>query len=141
MGARLCLLGLLVVAVPALLWALLPVFSTAQTPASIQNKINRKQAQIGAKRQHEQVLTSDISAYTHRIDTLQSSISRLAARQAKLQTSLDAERAQLAAVQEKLRTERLRLARLRAKLLLARQVLARRLVQSYETGEPDPVSG
>jgi murein DD-endopeptidase MepM/ murein hydrolase activator NlpD len=140
MRARLCLLALVVVAVPALLWAVLPVFSTAQTPASIQNKIDHKEAQIGVKRHHEQVLTSDISAFTHRIDSLQSSISRLAARQAKLQSSLDAERAQLAEVQQKLRAERLRLARLRAKLLEARQVLARRLVQIYETGEPDLVS-
>jgi murein DD-endopeptidase MepM/ murein hydrolase activator NlpD len=140
MRARLCLLALVVVAVPALLWALLPVGSTAQSPSSIQNKINHKEAQIGVKRRHEQVLTSDISAFTHRIDSLESSITRLAARQAKLQTSLDAERAQLAEVQQKLRAERLKLARLRAKLLLARQVLARRLVQIYETGEPDLVS-
>jgi murein DD-endopeptidase MepM/ murein hydrolase activator NlpD len=140
MRARLCLLALVVVAVPALLWAVLPVGSTAQSPASIQNKIDHKEAQIGAKRRHEQVLTSDISAFTHRIDGLQGTIDRLAARQAKLQSSLDAERAQLAQVQEKLRTERLRLARLRAKLLEARQVLARRLVQIYETGEPDLVS-
>src|SRR6201995_950990 len=120
MRARLCLLALVGVAVPALLWAVLPVGSTAQTPASIQNKINRKEAQIGAKRQHEQVLTSDISSYTHRIDSLEGSIDRLAARQAKLQSSLDAERAQLAAVQQKLRAERLRLGRLRAQLLEGR---------------------
>jgi peptidoglycan DL-endopeptidase CwlO len=139
MRARLCLL-VLVVAVPAALWALLPVGSTAESPGSIQNRIDHKEAQIGAKRRHEQVLTSDISAYTSRIDSLEGNISRLAARQAKLQNNLDAERAQLAAVQQKLRAERLRLTRLRAKLLLSRQILARRLVQVYETGQPDLVA-
>ncbi len=140
MRARLCLLALVVVAVPIVLWAVLPVGSTAQTAGSIQNKINHKESQIGVKRRHEQVLTSDISAYTHRIDSLEGSISRLATREAKLQTNLDAERAQLAQVQQKLRAERLRLARLRARLLEARRVLAQRLVQIYETGEPDLVS-
>jgi peptidoglycan DL-endopeptidase CwlO len=139
MRARLCLLAL-VVAVPALLWAVLPMGSTAQTPGSIQNRIDRKESQIGAKRRHEQVLTTDISAYTRRIDSLEGNIGRLAARQATLQADLDAERVQLARVQEKLRAERLRLARLRARLLEAKRVLAQRLVQVYETGEPDLVS-
>src|SRR4051812_43393424 len=98
MRARLCLLALVVV-VPALLWAVLPVGSTAQSGGSIQSRIDHKEAQIGAKRRHEQVLTSDISAYTQRIDSLEGSIGRLASRQAKLQSSLDAERAQLARVQ------------------------------------------
>jgi septal ring factor EnvC (AmiA/AmiB activator) len=133
MRARLCLLAV-IVAVPVALWALLPVGSTAQSAGSIQNKIDHKEAQIGAKRRHEQVLTSDISAFTHQIDSLEGNISRLATRQAKLQTNLDAERAQLAAVQQKLRAERLRLARLRARLLESRRVLAQRLVQVYETG-------
>src|SRR3954454_11813981 len=101
MRARLCLLAL-VVAVPVLLWVVLPVGSTAQSGGSIQNRIDHKEAQIGAKRRHEQVLTSDISAFTHRIDSLEGGIGRLAARQAKLQTNLDAERAQLARVQAKL---------------------------------------
>jgi murein DD-endopeptidase MepM/ murein hydrolase activator NlpD len=140
MRARLCLLALVVVAVPALLWAVLPVGSTAQSGGSIQSRIDHKEAQIGGKRRHEQVLTSDISAYTQRIDSLEGSIGRLASRQAKLQSSLDAERAQLARVQQKLRAERLRLARLRARLLEARRVLAQRLVQIYEAGEPDLVS-
>ena len=139
MRARLCLLAL-IVAVPVALWALLPVGSTAQSPSSIQNRIDKKESQIGSKRRHEQVLTSDISAFTHRIDSLEGNISQLAARQAKLQTHLDSERAQLAEIQQKLRAERLRLTRLRAKLLASRQILSRRLVQVYEAGEPDLVS-
>jgi peptidoglycan DL-endopeptidase CwlO len=140
MRVRLSLLGLLVVAVPIVVWAVLPVGSTAQSPGALQNRIAHKEAQIGVKRRHEQVLTGDISAYTHRIDGLQSSISRLAGRQQRLQTSLDAERLQLARVQARLRAERLRLARLRARLLEARRVLAGRLVQLYEDDRPDVVT-
>jgi murein DD-endopeptidase MepM/ murein hydrolase activator NlpD len=139
MRTRLCLL-VLVLAGPVALWALLPVGSTAESPGSIQNRIDQKESQIGVKKHHEQVLTSDISAYTNRIDGLEGNIGRLAARQAKLQTNLDAERAQLAEVQQKLRAERLRLARLRARLLEAQRILAQRLVQVYETGRPDLVS-
>jgi murein DD-endopeptidase MepM/ murein hydrolase activator NlpD len=140
MRVRLSLLALVVIAVPIALWALIPVGSTADSQQSLQSRIDHKEAQIGAKRRHEQVLTSDISAFTHRIDSLQGSITRLAARQERLQTSLDAERLQLARVQARLRAERLRLARLRARLLEARQVLAARLVQIYEDDRPDLVT-
>jgi murein DD-endopeptidase MepM/ murein hydrolase activator NlpD len=140
MRVRLSLLALVVIAVPVALWALIPVGSTADSQQSLQSRIDHKEAQIGAKRRHEQVLTSDISAFTHRIDSLQGSITRLAARQERLQTSLDAERLQLARVQARLRAERLRLARLRARLLEARQVLAARLVQIYEDDRPDLVT-
>jgi murein DD-endopeptidase MepM/ murein hydrolase activator NlpD len=140
MRMRLALLALVAVAVPIALWALIPVGSTADTPQSLQNRIDRKESQIGAKRAHERVLTSDISAFTHRIDSLQSSIARLAGRQQRLQTNLDAERLQLQRVQARLRAERQRLARLRARLLEARRVLAQRLVQIYEGDRPDLVT-
>jgi murein DD-endopeptidase MepM/ murein hydrolase activator NlpD len=140
MRVRLSLLALVVVAVPIALWALIPVGSTADTPQSLQNRIDRKESEIGAKRRHEQVLTTDISAYTHRIDSLQGSITRLAGRQQRLQASLDAERLQLARIQSRLRAERLRLARLRARLLTARRALAARLVQIYEDDRPDLVT-
>ena len=140
MRMRLALLALVAVAVPIGLWALIPVGSTADTPQSLQHRIDRKEAQIGAKRAHERVLTTDISAFTRRIDSLQGSITRLAGRQQRLQTSLDAERLQLQRVQARLRAERLRLARLRARLLEARRVLAQRLVQMYEGDRPDLVT-
>lgn len=137
MRSRLTLL-VLVVVVPAALWALLPVGSSAdQTPGQIQSQINRKQALIGGHRAHERVLTTDIQAYSDRIHGLQSGIDRLTAREQTLQASLNAKRAQLAAVQDKLRAERARLARLRARLLEGQRVLALRLVQIYKAGSPD----
>src|SRR6188472_1282434 len=115
MRVRLTLLALAAVLLPLGLWIVLPVGSTADpSPGQLQNRIDRKESAIGAHRRHERVLTSDITAYTHRINRLQGSITVLAGRQDRLQANLDAERRELARVQANLRTERLRLARLKA---------------------------
>src|SRR3954452_22055706 len=85
MRARLSLLALVL---PVVLWALLPVGSIADTQGQIQSKIDHAQSLINGHRRHERVLTTDISAYTHRIGGLQGDITVLAGRQQKLQTSL-----------------------------------------------------
>ena len=139
MRVRLFLL-VAVVAAPLLLWSLLPVGSTAQSPGELQKKIDRNNSLIGGHKARERVLTSDISQQTRRIDALQSDISRLSARQQKLQTSLDAKREELAAVQRRLRQERARLTRLRARLIVVRRALAERLVYLYKADPPDAVT-
>jgi murein DD-endopeptidase MepM/ murein hydrolase activator NlpD len=139
MRSRLSLLVLAVVS-PIVLWAALPMGSSAQSPGQIQSKINQKQSLVGGHKAHERILTTDIAAYTDKIRSLQSDITRLSARQQKLQTSLDAKRAELAKVQADLRAERLRLARLRARLLVVRRTLAQRLVQLYKANKPDMVT-
>jgi peptidoglycan DL-endopeptidase CwlO len=141
MRMRLTLLALAAVVLPLGLWIVLPVGSTADpSPGNLQNQIDRKESAIGVHRRHERVLTTDISAYTGRINRLQSSITVLAGRQDRLQTNLDAERRELARVQANLRTERLKLARLKARLLLARRVLTQRLVEQYKSDRPDLVT-
>jgi peptidoglycan DL-endopeptidase CwlO len=140
MRLRLACLAALAVIAPFVLWSLLPVGSTAQSPGAIQKKIDRKQSLINGHRAHERVLTTDISNETHRINGLQSDIDRLSARQQKLQTDLDAKRAELAQVQNRLRQERARLARLRARLLVVRRTLAQRLVELYKADRPDVVT-
>src|ERR1700754_708772 len=107
---------LTVVVLPVALWAVLPVVSSAdQSPGQIQSQIDHKQSLIGGHKAHEQVLTTDISKYTKKIDGLQGDIDTLTTRQQKLQATLDAKNATLDDVQGKLRTERARLARLRAR--------------------------
>jgi murein DD-endopeptidase MepM/ murein hydrolase activator NlpD len=129
------------VLLPLGLWILLPVGSTAEPSAGqLQNQIDRKESAIGAHRRHERVLTTDITAYTTRINRLQDSITVLAGRQDRLQTSLDSERRELARVQADLRSERLRLARLKARLLQAKRVLSQRLVEQYKSDRPDLVT-
>jgi len=139
MGRRLGLL-LAVAALPLALWAVLPLFSGAESPGSIQRKIDSKRAQIDQRRGRERVLTSDISAATSRITSLQGEITQLQTKQVKLESDLAAKRAELARIQEELRRERLKLARLRDRLARARVLLANRLVDSYKNDEPDIVT-
>jgi murein DD-endopeptidase MepM/ murein hydrolase activator NlpD len=139
MGRRLALL-LAVAALPLGLWGVLPLFSGAETPGSIQNKIESKQGQIEQRKGRERVLTSDISAVSSRIGALQGEISQLQTKQVRLQSDLEAKRAELAQIQEDLRRERLKLARLRDRLARAQVLLANRLVDSYKADEPDLVT-
>lgn len=136
---RLCVL-LSAVALPLLAWALLPVVSTGTDSASLQHRIDRDNAAIDAKKRHEGVLTTDITAYTRRIDALQAGISKLQAREDRIQADLDAKRAELAQIQEQLRIERAKLARLRAQLAAAKVVLGRRLREIYTADAPDIVT-
>lgn len=132
------------VAVPLLVWALLPVFSSGQSAsersANLQKKIETARGKIGRKKGTERVLTSDIAAYSRRINRLQHKIGGLQTRQQRVQADLDAKQAELSKLQHDLRSERARLVRLRARLYEARQVLARRLVEIYQAGQPDLVT-
>jgi murein DD-endopeptidase MepM/ murein hydrolase activator NlpD len=125
------------VAIPCVLWVLVPMGADGQ---SLSSKIQRKRDQIEGKRSTERVLTSSITTYTRRIGSLQSDITVLAARQARIQTQLDTKLARLAQIQTELRAERARLARLRARLAEARVTLGRRLVELYKADNPDVLS-
>jgi murein DD-endopeptidase MepM/ murein hydrolase activator NlpD len=141
MRLRLLLAG---VAVPLVLWALLPVLSQGSTPGSrlhdLQHKIEVTQGKIGRRKGTERLLTTQISAYSHRIDKLQARIGSLQNKQANAQADLDAKRAELFHVQRELRAERRRLVRLRARLAQARAALAQRLVELYQADKPDIVT-
>jgi murein DD-endopeptidase MepM/ murein hydrolase activator NlpD len=139
MSRRLGLL-LAVAALPLVLWAALPLLSDADTPGSLQNKIDSAKGKIEHHRARERVLTSDISAANQRIGSLQSDITQLQTKQVRLQTNLEAKRAELAQIQEDLRRERAKLARLRDRLARARILLADRLVRSYKDDAPDVVT-
>ena len=136
MGRRLSLL-LLVAAMPLALWAVLPLGSSGQ---NLQQKIDRGRAKIEQHKGRERVLTSQVSAFTSKINSLQSDITVLQTKQVRLQSNLDAKRAELAQIQEDLRRERLRLARLKRRLAESRVELANRLVQIYKEDSPDVVT-
>ena len=139
MGRRLSLL-LVVAVLPLALWAALPLISPGQSPESLQRRIAEKREQIESHRGRERVLTTEISAFTRRIDTLQSDITDLQTKQFSLEADLEAKRAELAQIQEDLRRERLHLARLRRRLAEARVELANRLVELYKQDRPDMVT-
>ena len=138
-------LGLLLVVatVPLALWATLPMLaggSPRSRAASIGSKIDQKRKQIDAKKGRERVLSTTITRYSKRINSLQSDITVLQRKEVAIQGDLDAKLAELARIQEDLRQERIRLARLRARLAEARVALADRLVQLYKADKPDVVT-
>src|SRR3954451_24314059 len=140
---RVSRLGLLVIVVllPLVVWAALPVLSTG---ASLGSRIEQKRRQIEHKKGRERVLSSTVASYTRRIGELQGDITVLERRQVRIQGDLDAKRAELARIQDDLRQERIRLgamrARLRARLAEARFALSNRLVELYKADKPDVVT-
>src|SRR5215212_6197858 len=136
---RVSRLGLLVIVVlvPLVLWAALPVLAPG---ASLGSRIEQKRRQIEHKKGRERVLSSTVARYTRRIGALQGDITVLERRQLRIQGDLDAKRAELARIQDDLRQERIRLARLRARLAEARIALANRLVELYKADKPDVVT-
>ncbi len=141
MRLRLLLAGAVL---PLVLWAILPVLSQGSSPGSrlheLQQKIETTQGKIGRRKGTERLLTTQISGYTRRINTLQARIGKLEGQQANAQADLDAKRAELFQTQSDLRAERRRLVRLRARLAVARKALAQRLVELYQADQPDIVT-
>jgi murein DD-endopeptidase MepM/ murein hydrolase activator NlpD len=108
--------------------------------SSLHRRMDIVRAKIGAKKAKEGVLTSTITRYNHKIQSLQGEIRGLQGRQNQIQESLDQKRAELFATQDKLEKAKDRLARLKVYLARAQRVLAQRLVQMYKDGEPDALT-
>src|SRR5437868_13784638 len=106
----------------------------------LSSRIQHQRNKLAPKLHHEGVLTSTITSFNDRISGLQGDIRSLQQRQERIQTTLDQKRAELAQIQNKLQAARDRLARLRARLDLAKKQLAARLVDEYESDEPDLVT-
>ena len=99
------------IALPLLLWALVPMPSSGQSKAQqlseLQSKIDKARDKIGRKRGTERALSKQIAGYNRRIGRLQGQITTLQTRQQRVQTDLDAKRAEL----ERLRSGAARRAR------------------------------
>jgi murein DD-endopeptidase MepM/ murein hydrolase activator NlpD len=105
--------------------------------ASLDHRIEVVKAKIHAKRVKEGVLTSTITSYNQKIQSLQGEIRGLQARQNTIQESLNQKQAELYTTQNRLEKARSRLAQLKVYLAKAEKVLAARLVQIYKDGDPD----
>jgi murein DD-endopeptidase MepM/ murein hydrolase activator NlpD len=108
--------------------------------APLSQRIEKKRAQIAEVRQREGVLTTEISRYNTRIESLQGEISATEARLSRVQADLDRKRAELDEVRDRLEAARDRLERLRRQLRTARRVLANRLVEIYKADTPDALT-
>src|SRR3954453_15845589 len=125
----------IVVALAAFLFLPIPGHSS-----SLHRRMDIVRAKIGAKKAKEGVLTSTITRYDRKIQSLQGEIRGLQDRQNRIQESLNQKQAELFATQNKLEKAKDRLARLKVYLAQAQRVLAQRLVQMYKDGEPDALT-
>ncbi|MEY2442294.1 MAG: hypothetical protein QOJ46_1720 [bacterium] len=133
------------VALPLVLWAILPLASSGQTSkqqelSQLQQKITKARAKIGRKKGAERTLTTEIAGYQRRIRALQGKIGTLQGRQHVIEVDLDAKRTELERLQTDLRAERARLVRLRKRFDETRTMLRVRLVEIYKAGKPDLVT-
>jgi murein DD-endopeptidase MepM/ murein hydrolase activator NlpD len=132
------------VVLPLAAWGASPLVADAGNPSatasSLSNKIQQVQGKIGAKKGTERVLTTEIAAYSAKIDRLQANITRLRTRESFVQGSLERSQRELLQTQADLRAERARLVRLKKRLAEARAALAARLRELYESDQPDLVT-
>jgi murein DD-endopeptidase MepM/ murein hydrolase activator NlpD len=108
--------------------------------SSLDRRMDIVRSKIRDKKAKEGVLTTTITSYNHRIQSLQGEIRGLQDRQTHIQVSLDAKQRELYSTQDKLEKAKDRLARLKVYLGRAQKVLAQRLVQMYKDGEPDALT-
>ena len=130
------------VALPLVLWAILPLGSAGQTSKqqelqSLQQRIDAARKKIGRKKGTERVLGSEIAGYKARIRKLQGTITTLSSRQDLIEADLADKRSELERLQSDLRAERARLVRLRARLDETRRILRVRMIEIYKADKPD----
>ena len=133
---RPCKLTVVVVAAALVAVALAlvgPALSGAQSEGDLRNRADRARAR-------EQGLSGDVARLGRLVNKLDNDIAVIERRRAEVQAQLDADRAKLATLREELRAERRRVVRLRARLREARQILSARLVELYQTPQPDLVT-
>ncbi|MSV45749.1 MAG: hypothetical protein F2915_02150, partial [Actinobacteria bacterium] len=143
MRSRLALLALVAI-LPAVLWAVVPVGSLgASTDAklsTLKNKIEKTQSEVDKKKGTEDVLTTDVAAWQHKINGLQSKIDGLQGRQDEIEVGLNRETKQLNRIQDDLRTQRRRQVEMKARLEEGRRVLGQRLFELYRADAPTLIS-
>jgi len=110
-----------------------PALSGAQSEGDLRNRADQARAR-------EQGLAGDVARLGRLVAKLDNDIAVIERRRAEVQAQLDADRAKLATLREELRAERRRVVRLRARLREARQILSARLVELYQTPQPDLVT-
>src|SRR3954454_2393222 len=108
--------------------------------SSLNSRIDKAQQQLNGKKAREGVLTTQLSSYSARIQSLQGDISDLQQRQDRVQVSLNAKQAELTQIANRRQIVQDRLTRLRAKLAAGRALLADRLVALYKDDQPDMVT-
>jgi murein DD-endopeptidase MepM/ murein hydrolase activator NlpD len=108
--------------------------------SSLQSRIGKARDRIAGKRAREGVLTTQLTSYRLRIQSLQGEISGLQQRQYRVERELAGKEAELSHIRFRLALVESRLSALRGKLAEGRRVLAARLVALYKDQQPDMVT-
>ncbi len=116
------------------LGALVVLLGPERAPAqSALERFNEIQGKLDDAEHREGVLTTTISAYNDRIDSLRGDIAELRNREAVVE-------AELTRIQNELTAAENRLAELRARLRRSLEILSQRLVDIYKSNEPDALT-
>jgi murein DD-endopeptidase MepM/ murein hydrolase activator NlpD len=107
---------------------------------SLSERMNEKRSQIERQKAKEGPLTTELTSYRVRIQSLQGDISGLQQRQDRVQVELDQKQAELDSIRARLQVVQDRLTKLRARLAEGRELLADRLVALYKDQQPDMVT-
>jgi murein DD-endopeptidase MepM/ murein hydrolase activator NlpD len=113
----------------------------ATAPAKdLESELNAKEAKLSKVRERQGVLTTTISRYRKRIETLTGEVAALRAQEAEVRARLDAKQSELDGAIAELDVAKKHLTVVRAHLKRALVSLRERLVAMYETGTPDILS-
>ncbi len=119
-----------VFALAALLAAVLVCLPAAAPAQVLQSQLSAKRSQLAQDRSRQAALSAALERYSNQINQLSGQVATLRARQASVQRQLDVKRAALSRAKAKL-------TRLRGRLQTALKVLKQRLVDTYESNQPD----
>lgn len=127
--------------ITALLALAAGLLASERAPAEdLQSQLDSKQAQLADVQDKKGVLTTTISTYGERIDSLEGEVADLRRREAEVQARLAAKQAELDRAQAELGQAKRRLEVLRGRLKRSLIVLRDRLVAIYESGTPDALT-
>jgi murein DD-endopeptidase MepM/ murein hydrolase activator NlpD len=107
------------------------------TRSASHDRLGSLRARISTIEERERSIGTEIAAQSERIDGLQSGAAALAAEVRRLRARLTLERDRLHTIQARLDYERAELRRLRDELGVANERLSRRLVEIYESDQPE----
>jgi septal ring factor EnvC (AmiA/AmiB activator) len=118
------------------------LMALAAIPAgsSADPSLGQLQSQLAGQQSNQQHLQGSLSGLNQLVSSLSSQISLVQGRESAVNTELVSDRTALAAAQATLERERRLLALLRARLARARSALAKQLISSYESDQPDLMS-
>ncbi|MDH3227256.1 MAG: peptidoglycan DD-metalloendopeptidase family protein [Thermoleophilia bacterium] len=128
-----------VVAALALTTSLLAAPGDSERKSELDRELAQSQDELNHVRGKEQVLSTEVAAYTSRIRSVESQLEPLEARLGSLEAEVSRLRSRLESLTSRLLIERQKLVEAEDELAKRRLLLERRLKDIYVRGETDPI--